>query len=53
MRMKENHFTRRSFVLKSEGIGRRGRPRLRWEDGMKDDSKILSERNWKRLALNR
>ena len=37
MRMKENHLTRRLFVVKLEGIRQRRRPRLRQEDGVEGD----------------
>jgi hypothetical protein len=30
----------------------RGRPRLRWEDGVKDDAAKLWYRNWTVVALN-
>jgi hypothetical protein len=31
----------------------RGRPRLRWEDGVKDDAAKVGCRNWTVVALNR
>jgi len=31
----------------------RGRPRLRWKDGMKKDAAKLESRNWTAVALNR
>jgi len=31
----------------------RGRPRLRWEDGVEEDVARLGYRNWKVVALNR
>jgi hypothetical protein len=36
-------------------IGRRqrGRPKLRWEDGVMDDARKLGERNWRIAARNR
>jgi hypothetical protein len=41
-------------VLLSEPGGRRlrGRPRLRWEDGMKEDAATLGCRNWRAVTLN-
>jgi hypothetical protein len=38
---------------KPEGRRKRGRPALRWEDGLDYDVKALGERNWKNLARNR
>jgi hypothetical protein len=36
-----------------EGTRKRGRPKLRWKDGLNDDVKALEERNCKTLARNR
>jgi hypothetical protein len=36
-----------------ERIRKRGRPKLRWDDGMDNDVKALSERNWKNVDRNR
>jgi hypothetical protein len=30
-----------------------GRPKLRWEDGVDQDMRILGFKNWKKVALNR
>ena len=30
-----------------------GRPKLRWEDGVDQDMRILGVKNWKKVALNR
>jgi hypothetical protein len=38
---------------KSDVRRKRGRPKLRWEDGMGNDVKALGEINWKNLARNR
>ena len=42
-------------VLLSEPCGKRprGRPRLRWEDGVEEDAPRQGCRNWKTVALNR
>ena len=42
-------------VLLSEPGGKRprGRPRLRWEDGVKEDTAKLGCRNWTVVTLNR
>jgi hypothetical protein len=31
----------------------RGRPKLRWKDGVKEDARKLGERNWRNAARNR
>jgi hypothetical protein len=31
----------------------KGRPKLRWEDGVMDDARKLGERNWRNAARNR
>jgi hypothetical protein len=36
-----------------EGRRQRGRPKLRWENGVMDDARKLEERNWKNAARNR
>jgi len=41
------------FNAKPDGVRRAGRPKLRWEDGVDQDMRILEVRNWKRVALNR
>jgi hypothetical protein len=53
IRQDDDDLSRR--VLLSESGGRRltGRPRLRWEDGVKEDAAKLGYRNWRVVALNR
>jgi len=36
-----------------EGRRQRGRPKLRWEDGVMDDARKLGERKWRNAARNR
>ena len=36
-----------------EGRRQRGRPKLRWEDGVMGDARKLGERNWRNGARNR
>jgi len=38
---------------KPDGVRRVGRPKLRSEDGVNQDMRILEVKNWKRVALNR
>jgi len=53
IRMEEQSPTRRVFVAVVEGRRQRGRPKLRWEDGVTDDARKLGERNWRNAARNR
>jgi hypothetical protein len=41
------------FNTKPDGVRRAGRPRLRWEDGIDQDLRILEIENWKKVALDR
>ena len=38
---------------KPDGVRRVGRPKLRSEDGVNQDMRILEVKNWKRVALNK
>jgi hypothetical protein len=44
---------RRVLVAVVEGRRQRGRPKLRWEDGVREDARKLGERNWRNVARNR
>jgi hypothetical protein len=41
------------FNTKPDGVRSVGRPKLRWEDGVDQDTIILGVKNWKKFALNR
>ena len=41
------------FNTKPDGVRSVGRPKLRWEDGVNQDKRILGVKNWKKVALNR
>ena len=41
------------FNTKPDGARSVGRPKLRWEDGVDQDMRILGVKNWKKVALNR
>ena len=53
IRQDDDDLSRRVLLLSEPG-GKcpRGRPRLRWEDGVKEDAAKLGCRNWTIVALN-
>jgi hypothetical protein len=51
--MDQQRPVKRILNAKPEGRSKRGRPELRWEDGVDSDVKALGERNWKTPARNR
>jgi len=40
-------------MLKRQGVRRVGRPKMRWEDGVDQDMRMLEVKNWKKVALDR
>ena len=42
----DDDLSRRVLLIESGGKSRRGRPRLQWEDGVKEDAAKLGCRNW-------
>ena len=52
-RQDDDDLSRRAFLSEPGGKRPRGRPRLRWEDGVEEDVGRLGCRNWKILALDR
>jgi len=50
--MEEQSATRRVLVAVVEGRRQRGRPKLRWEDGVMEDARKLGERIWRNGARN-
>jgi len=49
----EQNPARRVFAAVVEGRRQKGRPKLRWEDGVTGDAKKLGERHWRSTARNR
>ena len=41
------------FNIKPDGVRKVGRPKLRWEDGIDQNMRILEVKNWKKFALDR
>ena len=53
MRMNNDRTLKKIFNTKPDGTRSFGRPKLRWEDGVDQDIRILGVKNWKKVALNR
>ena len=53
IRQDDDDLSRRVLLSEPGGKRPRGRPRLRWEDGVKVDAAKLGCRNWTVVALNR
>ena len=53
IRQGDDDLSRRVLLSEPGGKRPRGRPRLRWVDGVEEDVARLGCRNWKIVALNR
>jgi hypothetical protein len=51
--MNNNRTLKNIFNTKPGGVRRAGIPKLRWEDGVDQDMRILEVKNWKKVALDR
>jgi hypothetical protein len=51
--MEEDRPAQRTLVSNPSYPRGRGRPKIRWEDSVDDDSKAIGTMNWKSVALNR
>jgi hypothetical protein len=51
--MNDERTLKKIFNTKPDGTRSIGRPKLRWEDGVDQDMRILGVKNWKKVALNR
>jgi hypothetical protein len=49
----ENRTIKKIFSMKPEGTRKVGRPKLRWEECMCQDIRILGVKKWRSVALNR
>jgi hypothetical protein len=53
VRMNNDRTIKKIFNTKPDGVSSVGRPKLRWEDGIDQDIRILGVKNWRKVALNR
>jgi hypothetical protein len=53
IRMSNERTLKKIFHTKPEGTRSVGRPKLRWEDGVVQDTRILGVSSWKKVALDR
>ena len=53
VRMNSDRTVKKIFNTKPDGARSAGRPKLRWEDGVDQDMRILGVKNWKKVVLNR
>ena len=53
IRLEEQNPAGRVLVAVVERRRQRGRSKLRWEDGVRNDAKKLGDRNWRNAAKDR
>jgi hypothetical protein len=53
VRLEEQSTARRVLVAVVEGKRQRGRPKVRWDDGVMDGGRTLGEENWRNAARNK
>jgi hypothetical protein len=51
--MNDNRTLKKIFNTKPDGARSVGRPKLRWEDVVVQNIRILGAKNWRKVALNR
>jgi hypothetical protein len=51
--MRNERTIKKIFNTKPEGTRSVGRPKLRWEDSVVQDTRILGVNRWKKAALDR
>jgi hypothetical protein len=51
--MNDNRTLKKIFDTKPDGARSVGRPKLRREDGVVQDMRILGVKNWRKVALDR
>jgi hypothetical protein len=53
LRMNDEEPAKKLMLGKPDGTRRRGRPKLRWIDGLEKDLRNMNIKNWKNIALDR
>jgi len=53
VRMNNDRTLKKIFSIEPDGVRSVGRPKLRWEDGVNQDIRILGVKNWKKVAFDR
>jgi hypothetical protein len=53
MHMNNDRALKKIFNTKPDGVRRVGRLKLRWEDGVDQDTRISEISNWERVALDK
>jgi hypothetical protein len=51
--MNDNRTLKKIFNTKPDGARSVGRPKLRWQDGVVQDMRILGVKNWRKVTLHR
>ena len=52
-RTQESNLIKRIYAVEPVGSRKRGRPKLRWTDGITEDARKIGAVNWKTQAQNR
>jgi hypothetical protein len=52
MCVSDNGTINKMSNIKLDGLRRVGRPKMRWEDDVDQDMRILEVKNWKKVALD-
>jgi len=50
--MNNDRTLKKIFNAKPDGVRSVGRPKLRWEDGVDENIRLLGVKNWKKVALD-
>ncbi|GFY27647.1 uncharacterized protein TNCV_910981 [Trichonephila clavipes] len=51
--MDKDHTTKKVFDAKPFGIRRKGKPNLKWTEGLEKDLLVVRTKNWRTLAGRR
>jgi hypothetical protein len=51
--MENNRTVKKVFDTRPEGTRKIGRPKLKWEDGVNQDIRVLVVKNWRNVAMDR